>query len=718
MSLLFKPTKNKTSKVIKRQSGGTIPFYAPFEVQIAKTPVANPSSLLKLYGSTGGSEVSQSQSDNAGKSDDAFKPKGLSNEVNYALNDLSQMKQALQDGINTMGPEFLNTPTARDWTRKINEKSAQYMVTLENNQKEWENAKKDVSSIEKDGMSSFIYNNGKFLARDLTKNGDVTPISPEEIDVEVDLGNGQKAKKYSLLNYGEGFDNRANLPSTYTVFNNNLTSVLADGRGENYVFNKIDKAFSDIGYISNDHKWISKVSGFSIDEKVMKEIVEGESSKDNKAQLLQALNEVKARLSKADLNALEAKAWLTPTTFVLRDEKGKEVGQEFRKPKSYNEVVQSVNEMLVLPMAKRIDASFTSLKKDADFHTPIKGAKESGLGGSDAVKPKGRLSGDLWNYGVSGEKMGMLETFTPENLKTPEARKKFIDEGFNYKNLLTRFPLNPAPAFTSALDELHNKVVAKRVDKDGDPKLPDNIESQDDPYFTYSELKNTGWNKVDTNPFGVNLDKAIFQNGEGVQKLADDPNNPDDNEWKEHLLIKNDEVQLAFLPVDEKTGKLWKPDSKEVQAYNDKVTKFIESSSRDKQYLINGKLNTDAVIEQLKRMSNEFYSTMAGKGVKMKSFMHVKGKLKDVDVDKLTEVFKGSRLLKNVGKAGVFSWDNFDGNVDLLIPTPEAGVLDNMEGVDQYVPVQEATYKYNVEQQDLLNSGVQASGGFTTGLNF
>jgi hypothetical protein len=686
MSLLF---KSKKSKTIKRQTGGTIPFYTPFEVQMAKTPVASPASLLKLYGSDTSAVSAKSESKSAATKVDAYKPAGLPNEVNYALNDISQIDQAIEDGVSTMGSAFLTSPTGKEFVRQRGEKAAQYDAILKHNETKYNDAVKEVK--EKDGGSQPIFSNGKFWAID--KNGDIKPVNPEEID-ETEEIDGTQYKKYQALDYKTGFTNRAGGKDSSMLLGegNSFTDILSNGRSPQYVMKKVNDVYNNIGSMTDDHKYISQVGTFTIDAKTVREVTTGKMTKNNIQGLKAALAEVNNNLSQADKDALEAQAWMTVTKFVTKDKNGTVISGEYRKPKTKKEALDTMNEGLLMPMLKRVDSTVETIEKDSDVSNPNKAAKEGGTGvDGGPVKEMGKLEGEIYSEALSGEKTGTYELFTPENLKTVDSKKKFVDEGFTNNNLLVRFPLNDAPIFTKTLKEIAAGVNKSRLDakKEGD--------ELNNPLMTIDEFTTQGYKNSKTNPIAVNIDKAMFPEGSSVKNIGKDPGDPNDYTWKEKLMIKNAPVQLAYLPVDNRTGTLWNPESAQVKEYDQRIKNRIKKSETD---VLDVK-DPNRLLVDLKKMSNEFYSKIKESGIVMKPFLKLEARIVDKDKEELKKTFKNyKKVLKNIDyDYHTFDWDQYEADIDILIPAPDNVALRDFDNIEDYKPQEEAMFNYGVNAQ-------------------
>jgi len=590
MPLLF---KSKKSKVIKRQSGGDIPFYAQVQVENAKIPVANPAALLKLYSSSTPSESTKTKSNSAKSSDDkiAETPKGKNNEVRRYLDYQSELTKTLEDGIMSMGDEFLKTDLGMKVANELKYSAAQAKVELANNYDNWLNSKKQALEINKAG-SDFVFNGSQFMAQD-AKTGVIGWVDPSVVD-EVD--EETKTPKYKKIDYSEAFNkvNDVDDDVFMSKHGNELTGFLAQGISSDEVLKKTDDVYKNIGLQKVGHDVINKDGKVVANQKIFSETVTEESESQNTEELNNALEEVYSHLSQADRNSLLAKAWFTPSKFKEAD--GKE---GYRKPKTHKEAAAVVDELLFKQMAKHYQYSFKDKTKLADSSLPTKDGANGG-GGDDA--PMARVSPFIMEVKAASTTVTDIdgrEIKNPNTLKpTDEDIEKSLADEKN-KNVTMFYPLRSAENHTIELQKVAKKITET---KDREPVDGDAI--------TFKELASSG------SIFSANFNGAILENGKPLSTLKEGSN------WLDEIFVPPAApVEIAYLPVSVNTGKLWDPDGKSVEKHT-KVMQDLKKNIEKNPALSN---NPAEINKRLKEEQAKYYESLNTKDVRFQAFYVVKG---------------------------------------------------------------------------------------------
>lgn len=716
MPILF---KSKKTKVSKRQQGGVIPFYAPYQVTFANTPVANPASLLKLYQASAptGSGSSESKSSSADIKDD-WKPKGLNNETQAAIDDVARYKTILHDGISKMGSGFIETTTGKELIRTIGEKEMQYEVVLANNQKDWENAFKDVTGTEKQGGSEYVYNGGLFLVEDL-KTGDIAYKKPEEVfEEKTDKDGKALPQEYRPLKYAEAFEKRAQLPSTNTLFKNDLTTTLSKGRSVDYVFKtSVDPAFENIGKIIRENKTLNREGSYNDLEKIISEYNTGYRDENNKQALTEALNEVYTRLSQDDKDALMGKAWFTPSEFITKDKDGKVISKETRLPKSYNEASQVVSGWLYNNMSKRLVHEHGELEKVADVVNPraVKDAKEGG-GGSTELKQIGDLKTDFARHFATGStditEIASEEIFADAGNTNAVAMKLKEFNNNIKKNTILTFPSEKSEIFSTYGTSVANKVVTDNAAKKEDvEKRDENIPSG---FVTYKELNTTNSpGRDNANAFQPHLKDAILENGNSLNQI-------DEEDKQNDIWFDMNTVKFSILPVHKGTNKVFKPSTAEerkhygIDLYSKKIEELTKAYTDPTNKLFRttkGELNQVAIQDAFKRINDQFKDELGKKGIELKPFYQLQARIKNTDDSVIKTVFKGvvqsdpnDPTKTSLESASWNSIDNFDFITNVFIPTPKLSTYDYIEGMKQWVEKEKVTLDYTDQSEKKMSN--------------
>jgi len=369
MAILYKTRKQlleNSMKIVKRQYGGKVPFYASFQVQQAQQAPYNPMALLGRYQ---GQAPVKSAPSKGGAVEKRKMPevKGLPNDAAIIADSMMGAEMELDQFI--MGGGDLNSHAGKYLQNQADLASSLYLNDAAHRQEEWNQAQSIMRERTSEGAPMF--DGSRFVAVRAVQDEDGNwrkeygKVKPDELHDE--------ESGWQALSYGKVHELLATSPDDFFTFlgkGQNLTTELAQGMGMSYIEDNFMKPNYDrIGETAN--AWKESMGG-DTDEmgNVLKNFMRGESEASNEGQLKAALSKLRTHLSKPAMDALRGKFWLNS--------------------RSEEEVQNKIDQFFAKHMAQQLNISVET--ESADMWDPVDLEDlggGSGGGGRTPVKAMG-----------------------------------------------------------------------------------------------------------------------------------------------------------------------------------------------------------------------------------------------------------------------------------------------------------------------------------------
>jgi hypothetical protein len=365
MGILFRGRRaleEQNNKVLKRQYGGAIPFYASYTYKETPTAPYNPSALLSKYKGAAPAKSAKAESGGDKKSD--LNIDALPNDAAVFGDQWLGIQKQIQLG-ESQNPNFKNTSAGQNLYQQADMYSTVRLNDMKKRREAFDQAKETIYG-KNNSANTWVVQNGMGMVRGKDPETekvvfDFIPLN--EINKENEFG-------WNPVSYKDALELSATSTEDNIVNNLALTLNLNHGLGMDKVRDQIDGVFKDIG--SEGYKNESKIGGKMVNNQVIKEIARGDANESNMKQLQAAFNTLEYELKTTS-------AWDTL------------LGNAWRTSKTEEEASQKIHQYLALQMMKRLNIATEETRSDMMDFEETKKMMYGGSGSDGPVKVLSRF---------------------------------------------------------------------------------------------------------------------------------------------------------------------------------------------------------------------------------------------------------------------------------------------------------------------------------------
>lgn len=308
--------RKSNKKIRKHQEGGPINIYPSYQVQMAQTPQADPTALLKQYAQPAAKAAS---AEGAAKKAKKEIPNivGLDSDVHAFMEGKARIENEISEYLSTFG-SMDATPEGGVLQRKFDNYLVEYPSKMKNSKETFQTS--EASLKENQGAQAWLYDQGKGGYVYDNQEHKYTWISPDLLNTA--KVEGTDNYRYGKVTYGKAMEMREQGfgdPSLY--FDWGFTKLLGNGLSVNKIFtNVVDDAFKDMGL--NVEKKTMTAGNAVIEGADFQKYLDGSGESSNEASIRLAMSTVYSRLSGTNEGAaLDGWAWQHSSSKEEHDEK-------------------------------------------------------------------------------------------------------------------------------------------------------------------------------------------------------------------------------------------------------------------------------------------------------------------------------------------------------------------------------------------------------------
>ncbi len=310
MAILF-----RRRKIEKKQDGGSIPFYADSQLNLAKQASGNPMLLLQKY-KEDPKTASNKKSASAPTAIETPDLPGLTSDVMQHMTDIKDLQNKINAGISTDPENYLSSPEGLQATTALNNYTTLGVSRLKNNRDQYNKALTEMKNQNNNYSSNWFFTGGRGFVKN--REGTYEWIEPQNLNKK-DADGNRLYYKQSYLDaaivrdtFGTKIKNSDGTYSSLT-YDENFIRELSSGISLPKIFNNTNQIYKNVKFDVQKGK-NTLPGGKSITGEDLKKRTSEEYTKSNAKGLEQSFSLILASMDDLTRNTLNAHAWETSET--------------------------------------------------------------------------------------------------------------------------------------------------------------------------------------------------------------------------------------------------------------------------------------------------------------------------------------------------------------------------------------------------------------------
>lgn len=286
-------------KIIKYQTGGSVPVYARYEMTGQQRPTVNVGVLMQPYAKTTKTPSIEVDKD---KYKDAYKVEGLTNDMEDYSTEMQSLMNRLEDGMKNTKVDYLNTDEGRFVKDKVDVMMGPKQAMIKRRAEKWNLA---TANMIKDGnnySNQWYYKQNKGFVKN-RETGEYEYINPNDLYKKGKTADGKEYNIYDAVPYSEAaklletdrysiIRDLAKQPSKF-IYNENMINDIGSGISSDKVYKDIiNPMFENLGSTKEANEVIFGNIPVEEGKKNLKEYLEGTINESNKANLDEAFSNI------------------------------------------------------------------------------------------------------------------------------------------------------------------------------------------------------------------------------------------------------------------------------------------------------------------------------------------------------------------------------------------------------------------------------------------